>query len=46
MQSGDWRYHSAAQAQVSWTFTPPKTAHFGGIYEIMVKASKRCLKAI
>jgi hypothetical protein len=34
------------KAQVSWTFTPPKAAHFGGIYEIMVKASKRCLKAI
>jgi hypothetical protein len=32
------------KAQVSWTFTPPKAAHFGGIYEIMVKASKRCLK--
>jgi hypothetical protein len=34
------------KANVNWTFTPPKAAHFGGIYEIMVKASKRCLKAI
>jgi hypothetical protein len=34
------------KAQVSWTFTPPRAAHFGGIYEIMVKATKRCLKAI
>jgi hypothetical protein len=34
------------KAQVRWTFTPPRAAHFGGIYEIMVKATKRCLKAI
>jgi hypothetical protein len=34
------------KAQVNWTFTPPRAAHFGGIYEIMVKATKRCLKAI
>jgi len=34
------------KANVKWTFTPPKGPHHGGIYEIMVKATKRCLKSL
>jgi hypothetical protein len=33
-------------AKASWQFTPPYGPHHGGIYETMVKASKRALKAI
>ncbi len=31
-------------ANIQWHFTPPHGPHHGGIYEIMVKATKRCLK--
>jgi hypothetical protein len=34
------------QAEVKWSFTPPKGPHHGGTYEIMVKAVKRCLKSL
>jgi hypothetical protein len=33
-------------AQIVWHFTPPYGPHHGGIYEIMVKATKRALKNI
>ena len=33
-------------ANATWHFTPPYGPHHGGIYETMVKASKRALKAI
>jgi len=35
-----------SQAKVKWTFAPPRGPHHGEVYEIMVKATKRCLKAL
>lgn len=37
---------SQTKANVNWTFTPPKGPHHGGVYEILIKATKRCLKAL
>jgi hypothetical protein len=34
------------EAKVEWIFTPPRGPHHGGVYEIMVKAVKRCLKSL
>jgi hypothetical protein len=34
------------KTQVNWHFTPPKGPHHGGIYEIMVKCTKRALKSL
>ena len=34
------------KANVKWHFTPPYGPHHGGVYEIMVKATKRALKAL
>jgi hypothetical protein len=33
-------------AEINWHFTPPHGPHHGGVYEIMVKATKRCLKSL
>jgi hypothetical protein len=37
---------STTKANVEWIFIPPKGPHHGGIYEIMVKAVKRCLRSL
>ena len=37
---------SRVSATINWHFTPPHGPHHGGIYEIMVKATKRCLKSL
>ena len=34
------------EANVKWHFTPPYAPHHGGIYESMVKSTKRALKSI
>ena len=34
------------EANVKWHFTPPYAPHHGGIYESMVKATKRALKTV
>ena len=34
------------KAKVKWHLTPPYGPHHGGVYEIMVKATKRALKAL
>ena len=33
-------------AGITWHFTPPHGPHHGGIYEIMVKATKRALRSL
>ena len=49
----DWVRHldsdlliEPSKAKVKWHLTPPLAPHHGGIYETMVKATKRALKAI
>lgn len=37
---------SKVSASIEWHFTPPHGPHHGGVYEIMVKATKRCLKSL
>ena len=37
---------TSVQANIDWSFTPPYGPHHGGIYEIMVKATKRALKSL
>jgi hypothetical protein len=34
------------KADIEWIFTPPYRPHHGGIYEIMVKATKKALKSL
>ena len=31
---------------ITWHFNPPLVSHFGGIFEIMVKAMKRAMEGI
>ena len=31
---------------IKWTFNPPYTPHFGGVFEIMIKSAKRAITAI
>ena len=37
---------TSTKANVEWHFTPPHGPHHGGVYEIMVKATKRALNAL
>jgi hypothetical protein len=36
---------SKVSAAINWHLTPPYGPHHGGTYEIMIKATKRCLKS-
>jgi hypothetical protein len=36
----------STKANINWRFTPPRGPHHGGVYEIMVKATKRALKTL
>ena len=31
---------------VQWSFNPPSAPHFGGVYEIVIKAAKKAIKSI
>ena len=35
---------TTANKKVQWSFNPPGAPHFGGVYEIMVKAAKKAIK--
>ena len=37
---------TTANNGVQWSFNPPGAPHFGGVYEIMVKAAKKAIKNI
>ncbi len=37
---------TSKHAEINWHFTPPHGPHHGGVYEVMVKATKRCLKSL
>ena len=37
---------TTANKGVQWSFNPPGAPHFGGVYEIMVKAAKKAIKNI
>jgi hypothetical protein len=37
---------TSKHAEINWHFTPPHGPHHGGVYEVMVKAAKRCLKSL
>ena len=32
--------------EIKWIYNPPRAPHFGGIFEIMVKAMKRAMRAV
>ena len=37
---------TTANKGVQWSFNPPGATHFGGVYELMVKAAKKAIKNI
>jgi hypothetical protein len=37
---------SSANVTVKWSFNPPAAPHFGGVFEVMVKAAKRAVYAV
>ncbi len=37
---------TSKHAEINWHFTPPHGPYHGGVYEIMVKATKRCQKSL
>ena len=37
---------TTADKGIHWTFNPPQSPHFGGVFEAMVKSAKRAIRAI
>jgi hypothetical protein len=37
---------NATNVSVKWNFNPPAALHFGGVFEIMVKATKKAVYAV
>ena len=35
-----------ASKKIKWTFNPPYPPHFGGVFEVMIKAAKKAIVAI
>ena len=37
---------NATSKGIKWSFNPPYTTHFGGVFEIMIKSAKRAIMVI
>ncbi|KAJ8040732.1 Alpha-N-acetylgalactosaminide alpha-2,6-sialyltransferase 6 [Holothuria leucospilota] len=37
---------SMSNKGIKWTFNPPQSPHFGGVFESMIKSAKRAIKAV
>jgi Family of unknown function (DUF5641) len=37
---------SLSKSAINWNFNPPAAPHFGGVFEIMIKAAKRAVYAV